>query len=334
MLAVSRIVRFLCGLGCVCVSLSAKPAFQSWFTGNEEDVRPPTRGGLLLSGGGGDVDEAWRWFLRCAGGGDIVVLRASGGDAYQDYLYNDLGGINSIRTLLVHGPEASSSDELLAFLGRAEGIFLAGGDQARYITWWKDTPLADALNAHVAAGRPIGGTSAGLAVLGEVYFAALKDTVTSEQTLNDPFHERVTLGTGFLTIDRLAGVLTDSHFSERTRLGRLITFLARQQHESSPGSRPTVGLGLDERTTVCVEDDGTAKVVSTTRPDGSSGKAWLVTLGPDRPLVARGQPLTARGVRVVGLDAGSSLRLPSGAVENPSIVRTVDIIDGKLMESP
>ncbi len=43
-------------------------------------------------------------------------------------------------------------------------MFIAGGDQANYVRGWKGTPVEDAINANVAAGKPIGGTSAGLAV--------------------------------------------------------------------------------------------------------------------------------------------------------------------------
>ena len=48
----------------------------------------------------------------------------------------------------------------------ADGIFIAGGDQSNYVRFWKGTPVAEALDPHVRAGKPIGGTSAGLAMLG------------------------------------------------------------------------------------------------------------------------------------------------------------------------
>ena len=49
---------------------------------------------------------------------------------------------------------------------QAEVVFIAGGDQGNYLRGWKGTPVQDAINANIAAGKPIGGTSAGLAVLG------------------------------------------------------------------------------------------------------------------------------------------------------------------------
>ncbi len=58
----------------------------------------PAGPGLLLMGGGTDVDEAFTWWLARTGGGDVVVLRASGADGYNPYLYDDLGGVDSVET--------------------------------------------------------------------------------------------------------------------------------------------------------------------------------------------------------------------------------------------
>jgi cyanophycinase-like exopeptidase len=69
---------------------------------------------------------------------------------------------------------------VLAIIRQAEGLWLAGGDQSRYVKYWKDTPVGAALDAHVRAGKPLGGTSAGLAVLGEFSYSALDPgTLTS-----------------------------------------------------------------------------------------------------------------------------------------------------------
>ncbi len=58
--------------------------------------------------------------------------------------------------------------------------------------------MQDALNAHVIADKPIGGTSAGLAVLGQFVYACLEDKpndadLTSREVLSDPYNKRVTL---------------------------------------------------------------------------------------------------------------------------------------------
>jgi cyanophycinase len=309
-------------------SLPVSAHYESWHSGSQEDFVPTapaaTRGGLFLSGGGGDVDEAWRWFVKCATGGDIVVLRASGGDGYQKFIYETIGGVSSVTSIKFNNASASSDPAVLARIAAAEGIFLAGGDQALYVKYWKDTPVGTALNAHIAAGKPIGGTSAGLAVLGEFYYSAMLDSVTSDQTLKDAFDPNITLGTAFLSAPALAGVITDSHFMPRKRLGRLMTFLARLQAEN-PAAPRLVGLGVDEGTAVCVEPDATARVHTV-----KNGSAWLVQLlASPTATVAAGKPLEARA-SVIGLGPDSSLNLRTLEVTAPAAVRTIHASGGQL----
>ena len=54
-----------------------------YLTGNAADVVRPTSGLLVLQGGGDDVDENYIRMGARGGGGDFVVLRASGDDDYQ-----------------------------------------------------------------------------------------------------------------------------------------------------------------------------------------------------------------------------------------------------------
>jgi cyanophycinase len=305
---------------------AARPA--SWLTGNPADATPArTRPGLLLAGGGGDVEAAWRWFVDCAGGGDIVVLRASGADGYNDYLHRRIGGIDSVETLLFRNVEETRDPAALAVIARAEGLFLAGGDQARYVAWWKDGPVGAALNAHLRAGKPLGGSSAGLAVLGQYYFPALRDTVTSDAALRDPFAPAVTLGTGFIAAPPLAGIITDSHFSARQRLGRLVVFLARLRADGAP--TPLAGLGIDEATALCVEPDGVGTVFTE-----RAGRVWLVEAAAAPRRLAPGQPLEQSGVRVTGIGPGSRLDLPARRVDGPALRQVFTAEEGRMKETP
>src|SRR4051812_15732301 len=82
-------------------STSHAADYTYFLTGNAADVKPAkTEGALLLMGGSTDVDDAFRWFIGKAGGGDIVVLRASGGDGYHNYLFTKIGGVDSVETIL------------------------------------------------------------------------------------------------------------------------------------------------------------------------------------------------------------------------------------------
>src|SRR6185437_14221293 len=117
-------------------------------------------------------------------------------------------------------------------IAEASAIFISGGDQSRYVNFWTDTPVARALDAAVRRGVPLGGTSAGLAVLGEFAYSAQHDrpdgpNLTSAAALANPFDAQVVLVRNFLRIPALRGLITDSHFHNRDRLGRLLAFMAR-----------------------------------------------------------------------------------------------------------
>ena len=135
-------------------------------------------------------------------------------------------------TLIIPDLAAAADPAVADIIRHAEAVFIAGGNQARYVEFWKGTPVQDAINANVASGKPIGGTSAGLAVLGEFAYGCLKDKdddkdLASTDVLPNPYHERVTLVRDFLKIPNLENTLTDSHFAKRDRIGRTLGFLSR-----------------------------------------------------------------------------------------------------------
>ncbi len=314
----------------ITASALAAPAYDYWLTGNPADTTPAkTRAGLLLSGGGGDVTAAWKWFVACAGGGDIVVIRASGGDGYQDFIFTKIGGVDSVETIKFNDASAAHDPRVREIIAKADGIFMAGGDQGKYVTYWKDTPVGAALNAHLRAGKPLGGTSAGLAVFGQYYFAAFHDSITSATALADPYDRSVTLGRDFLAAPPLAGIITDTHFMARARLGRLITFLGRLAADAKEPLARLIGLGLDEGTALCVEPDSTAKVYTE-----KNGLAWLVLPSRAPDLAAPGQPLHLRSVRVIGLGPDSTLNLSTLDIGKPAAMRLVTARDGKLFDEP
>lgn len=320
--------------------LGAAPSFardlRHFMVGDPSAPTPsPVSGGLLLMGGGDRNYDALRWFVSKAGHGHLVVLRASQSTDVADEFYYTVGGVASVETW-VFGARAPSSDpKVLASLARADGIFIAGGDQARYVRFWKGTPVAAALDAHVAAGKPLGGTSAGLAILGEYLYGAMDGgSIKSPDAMADPLGPAVTIETGFLHLSLLKGTVTDTHFRERDRLGRLFAFLAkasalRAAADGTPGKAPLAGLGVDESAALAVEPDGTARIYST-EPEGA---AWLVR-GAFDEAQSPGKPLTLRRVEVTGVGHGSVLHLPARQVEQPTFRRAWTVRDGRMAEVP
>ena len=78
-------------------------------TGEDSDAEvTPLGPGLILMGGGGEPDEAFEWWRNLLAAGDVVVLRASGSDGYNDYLFEEIGGVDSVETLLVDSVELAN----------------------------------------------------------------------------------------------------------------------------------------------------------------------------------------------------------------------------------
>lgn len=278
--------------------------------------------GLLLMGGGDRNFDALRWFMKKAGNGHIVVLRASQGGEIGEEFFNEVGGIQSVETFVFSDREQSNDPKLLAALKRADGIFLAGGDQSRYVRFWRGTPVAAALDAHVRAGKPLGGTSAGLAMQGEYLYGAMDGgSQISPRALADPLGADNTIETDFLHIASLKGIVTDTHFSERNRLGRLIAFVAKGE---SLAGRPLIGLGVDEDAAVAVEGDGSARVYATSPMAG----ATVVRGGFAKQ--AEDEPMQQARVEALGVGTGSVLHLPDGRVDAPMFQRQYAVRDGVL----
>jgi cyanophycinase-like exopeptidase len=267
---------------------------------------------FVLMGGGPDVDVAFRWLIQRAGiqpgtGGRFVVIRASGTDAYDPYIYysDEAGstsgkvadewvggaslGLTSVETLVIPSVKAANSQAVNDILAKANVVFIAGGDQGQYIRFWKGTKLEQTLNALIAKNVPIGGTSAGLAVLGQFDYSALYNSATSELSMQDPYYKDITfdpnplsLQGGFIAPPALKNLIFDSHFDARDRMGRFITFLSRivaptttpggsfgcpggVLPASSSGDRTARGIGIDVETALLVQGNGDGRPVTARR---------------------------------------------------------------------
>jgi cyanophycinase len=288
-------------------SLAHAGSYQYFRIGNKNDIQTRPVAGTAMLGGGSDLDEAFRWLCQKGNGGDFLILRATGDDDYNSYV-NGLCKLNSVATLIISDRQGAQDPAVAETIRQAEVVFIAGGDQANYIRGWKGTPVQEAINANIAAGKPIGGTSAGLAVLGEFVYGALGDKpddspLASTDVLTNPYFERVTLIRGFLKIPHLENLLTDSHFAKRDRMGRTLGFLARIMQDG--WSKSPREVAIDEKSAVLVESDGKATVVG----NGNGAYFLRPTRRPD--VCKDGQPLTFRKVGVYRVPAGGHFDLTS-----------------------
>lgn len=265
----------------------APPSAVTYLTGDGADVTISPVGGLILMGGGTDVDAAIQWFLQRANGGDVVVIRATGADGYNTYMYN-MVPVNSVETIIIDSRTKAALTSVTDKIRNAEALFIAGGDQWDYVNYWKDTPTEDAINYLINTKHvTVGGTSAGLAIMGSAYYSASSGkSATSAEALSNPYGRNINLGANdFVASSFLTNTITDSHYSQRDRQGRHITFMARLMKDY--GYSTTVkGIGIDEQTAVCIDQTGVGKVY------GINNAYFMRNTGLGAETCVSGTPLT------------------------------------------
>lgn len=266
---------------CISVYAQAQRVASLGFTGDTTDVRTKTSGGVALVGGGGDVPGAFQWMIKKSGGGNVVVIRAS-----SNYLYNStidsLGKVASVETLLINSREVANNPEVERVLRNAEMLFIAGGDQSNYMNFWRGTKTADAINYLLNVKKvPVGGTSAGCAILTGLYYSGETGSATAE-ALKNPYDTLVTLyNNDLLRPPFLRNVISDQHYVARKRQGRHMAFMARIITDWKIFPK---GIAPDERTAVCIDENGQAQVYG-------EGKAYFLLTKEPPELCAPGKPV-------------------------------------------
>jgi cyanophycinase len=272
--------------------------------------------------------------------------------------------MNSVSTLLIPDRTSAYDPTVISIINNAEAIFIAGGDQADYFNYWNETPVEDAIYNAIQRNIPIGGTSAGLAVLGDYDFtASTGKTIVSNDALLDPYNSAITIdgnsvSDGFLTLrdnlmgsqssvtgvlSLLANTITDSHFRQRDRLGRLVTFMALLDADDiikQSASLTVKGIGINEQTALLIEPDGRATVVgnnlagSTDLPRSVYFMEHLISAGSQRLT----SPLTYSDTQVTRVDydpAASTFQIWSGfpeAAKKYSVSATGKLASRKVAE--
>jgi cyanophycinase len=268
------------------------------------------QGSLLLVGGGSEdyndwSDAPYRWLVTHAANRRILVLHYADTSAFFSGYFPWLSPCTVANRAVTSRVEANDSSLYEYVLG-FDGIFLRGGDQWLYVTLWRGTLVARAIQEVYARGGVIGGTSAGEAVLGEIVFDARQTSVAPRTALRNPFAAGITLTDDFLDLG--ANLIPDSHFFERGRLGRLPAFLAFYKQASG---REIMGIGVEYGTALGIGPDGTGEVMG-------SGTVSILRYTPDtRTVLTSGSPLSMHGLRLDQLTAGGRFSLTDGSVTPP-----------------
>ena len=256
------------------------------------DITTTTKAGTVLMGGGTDVDAAFKWMIQESGGGDFVVIRSTGTNAYNSYIYG-LGGANSVETFLVASVAQANDSNLVQAVRKAEAVFFSGGNQADYVNFYKGQALGKAIVWLANVKKiPIGGTSAGDAIQGKVYYSAVTTSVISSDVLANPYADNNdVMYDDFLQNPFLDNTICEPHFLTRGRQGRITAFMARMIQDK--GRSNVKGIACDEGTAVCIDNKGIGMVV------GSSKALFIRQYCAGPEICSSGNPLTwTNGVKV------------------------------------
>jgi cyanophycinase len=285
--------------------LPADAKVTRYFQGNPNDVHFLGGPVFNLGGGGTDVDEAMQWTIdqvrgctNCANTIDVVVIRASGGAGYNAPI-SAMNGVDSVETLVIPSREDANNADVIDTIRKAEVIFFAGGDQCQYTRNFKGTGVETAVESVYARGGGIGGTSAGTMIQSDFVYNACSDTVETEEALEDPY-EDILFTYDFFKWANLQGTIADTHFVKRDRMGRTMTFIARQLRDGLTDR--VLAIAVDEGTSVVVDTKGLARVMG-------KGPAYFI-LGNHIPEVCEPQtPLTFSNYKIWRVRSGDTFDL-------------------------
>jgi cyanophycinase len=202
------------------------------------------RGRLVVIGGGEDKKDdcgILKEFIRLARGARArIVVMTVATDKPDELGKEYVGafkrlGVDEVRVVDVSSREDTKIEKSLNLIGEATGIFFTGGDQLHITTLLGGTKMHELLHERFAKGTVLGGTSAGAAMMSSSMFIRGK----SDET---PRFGGMEIGPG---MDFITGAVIDTHFSQRGRMGRLLTAVAHYPQD--------IGLGIDENTAMIVE---------------------------------------------------------------------------------
>jgi len=202
-------------------------------------------------------------------------------------VFKDLGAGEAI-SLPINTREDAQQESFLETLTSCNGIFITGGNQLRLSTILGGTPIAQAIRRLNAAGVHLAGTSAGAAIIPE-------HMIAGGSTGALPTEQGVTFAPGLGLLNK---VIIDQHFSQRNRLGRLLSAVSYNPFAS--------GLGICEDTAAFIGPDNLLEVI---------GNGSITVIDPSElqyssmAEASRGDSLTLLGIKMHILSEGASYNI-------------------------
>ena len=218
----------------------------AWDSGSAAQSRlatvGPSQGTMILIGGGNRDSDIIKRIVDLAGGpgAPILVIPTAAGEANYDESFGALrrfreAGSKNVKLLHTYDRGVADSEAFVASIKQARAVYFAGGRHWRLADAYLDTRTHREVQAVLARGGVVAGTSAGATMLGS--FLIRGDTKGAEILVGDH-----TKGFGFLR-----NVTVDQHLLRRNRQFDMLAVIDAHPH--------LLGLGLDEDTAIVVQQD-------------------------------------------------------------------------------
>src|SRR5689334_21367484 len=237
----------------------------------------PSRGSVLVVGGGSLGPEVLGRFVELAGGPNALIIDVptAGGDSVYAA---DWAGTRSLKAagarhvVVLHTTDRklANTDSFAAILNKAGGVWFEGGRQWHLVDSYAGTKTEKAFHDVLARGGVVGGSSAGASILSSYLLRGAREGNT---IIMAPGYEQ---GFGFLR-----GVAIDQHVVARERLRDLADSLL-------PRRPDLLGISEDEGTAWLVRGD-TAEIIGRNkafvyggRDPNDAGKPFLTLYPGDR----------------------------------------------------
>ncbi|KAI1880073.1 hypothetical protein JX265_001694 [Neoarthrinium moseri] len=202
----------------------------------------PENGHLVIVGGNLQSDTIWQKIIALAGGPEapLVVIPTAGGEpTYNDSLSSVASfrrnGAKNVTVVHTYDPAIADTEEFVAPIREAKGVFFDGGRQWRLVDAYAGTKTEHAFQAVLDRGGVVSGSSAGASIQGS--FLARGDTANNQVMVGDH-----TVGFGYLK-----NAAIDQHVLVRNRHFDMFDIL-----QAYPG---LLGVAVDENTALVVHQN-------------------------------------------------------------------------------
>ena len=241
----------------------------------------PEKGALVIVGGNMQDPAIVKRFIELAGGpsAPIVIIPTAGDAAEYDQYWSALkqwrdNGATNLTVVHTRDRKVADTEAFVKPIRAARGVFFGGGRQWRIADAYLNTLTHKELNAVLARGGVIGGSSAGATAIGS--FMVRGDTKNNTTMIGDH-----TVGLGFFK-----NAAVDQHLLRRNRQFDMLEVVDKH---------PELFLiGLDEDTAIVVQGDefevigrSYAVIFGTKTVAGANGRFYFMGAGDRYDLKTR-----------------------------------------------